>query len=61
MSATKTPLPHTTHNTGFPPATSKARQQASFNGQTKVVTMKGSKLTERFDGTKWVVIKVDAA
>lgn len=61
MSATKTHIPHTTHAAGFPPAPSKARQQASFVGQTKVVKMNGSKLTERFDGVQWVVVKVEAA
>lgn len=60
MSATKTNPTNTTHNAGFPPAPSKARQQASV-GDTKTVTMNGSKLTERFDGVQWVVCKVEAA
>jgi hypothetical protein len=38
----------------------KARPPA-FSGQTRTLTMNGSKLTERYDGTQWIVIKVDPA
>ena len=51
----------TTNNAGFPPAPSKARQQASYEGQIKTVILNGSKLTERFTDGQWVVIKVEAA
>lgn len=29
--------------------------------QIRVITMNGSKLTERFDGKTWIVIKVEPA
>ena len=61
MDNMKTNTSGTTHNAGFPPAPSKARQQASYEGQIKTVILNGSKLTERFTDGQWVVIKVEAA
>ena len=51
----------TTNNAGFPPAPSKARQQASYEGQIRTITLNGSKLTERFENGNWVCFKVEAA
>ena len=48
MDKMKTNTSGTTHNAGFPPAPSKARQQASYEGQIRTITLNGSKLTERF-------------
>ena len=61
MDKMKTNTSGTTHNAGFPPAPSKARQQASYEGQIKTVILNGSKLTECFTDGQWVVIKVEAA
>ena len=61
MDKMKTNTSGTTHNAGFPPAPSKARQQASYEGQIKTVILNGSKLTERFENGNWVCFKVEAA
>ena len=39
MDKMKTNTSGTTHNAGFPPAPSKARQQASYEGQIRTITL----------------------
>ena len=51
----------TTTSTPAALATSGKVRPPAYAGQTRTLTMNGSKLTERYDGTQWIVVKVDPA